>query len=654
MAVSRKIKTSHKRGAKQNTRNSNKRNSPKHSAAISPVYRGRRFTLMLLLLAGITVLLGRAAYLELFQQDWLKAQAGKRQLRTLTVPPYRGMITDRNGEALAISSPVASIYVDPRKLADTKRELQKISLEDNANGVLAKENIELLDAKLKSIELILGMEDGDLEAKLDSVSAKRFHYLGRQVEPEKAQEIADLNIPTVNVKREYRRFYPMAETTSHVVGFTDIDDKGIEGVERSMNVRLAGHSGRNRVIRDGRGRLVESIKEIETMVPGEDIQLSLDHRIQYAAYKLLKGEVFKLKAKSGSVVVLDTVTGEVLAMANMPGFNPNDRTVMKPYQYRNRAVVDTFEPGSTLKPITIAAALEARAIGQDVSIETSPGNFKVGKVTIKDPKNYGSMTLSRILAKSSNVGASKVALLMKSSEHWKFLNRVGFGRKPDAGFFSEAEGNLLYYDKWGRVDRASHGYGYGVSTSLLQMAHAYTVFATEGVLYPVSIYKQEAQPLGQRVMTADNANSVLEMMRSVVQKNATGENAAVDGYHVAGKTGTAYKLIKSRYSKDHLIVSFVGMAPATNPRLVVAVMIDEPKVEKASGGRLAAPLFSKIMANSLRIMDIAPDALPPMKTAKPKKTKQAQEALDKKVLEKALQKAMQKKISAVSEVGDNT
>ena len=594
------------------------RSHHRKSTAVSPVYRGRRLALMLLLLAGISVLLVRAAYLELFQQDWLKAQAGKRQVRTLTVPPYRGMITDRNGEALAISSPVASISIDPHKLSNVKRELQKLSLEENANGALAKDNIEKLDEKIRSVENILGMTEDTLDAKLVAVADKRFHYLGRQIEPEKAQEIDDLNIPSVEVKREYRRFYPMAETTSHVVGFTDIDDNGIEGVERSMEVRLAGHSGRNKVIRDGRGRLVENIEEIETMVPGETIQLSLDHRIQYAAYKLLKGEVYKLNAESGSVVVLDTLTGEVLAMANMPGFNPNDRKEMKAYQYRNRAVVDVFEPGSTLKPITIAAALEARAIGSDVSIETSPGKLKVGKVTIKDPANYGAMTLSRILAKSSNVGASKVALLMKSSEHWKFLNRVGFGRKPDAGFYSEADGNLPYYDKWGRVDRASHGYGYGVSSSLLQMAHAYTVFATEGVLYPTSIYKQETQPLGQRVMSAENANSVLNMMRSVVQKNATGKHAAIDGYHVAGKTGTAYKFINKRYSQDRLVVSFVGLAPATNPRLVVAVMIDEPKVEKASGGRLAAPLFSKIMSNALRIMDIAPDALP---QAKPKKVK---------------------------------
>ena len=595
----------------------NTRSTKRNAAKISPVYRGRRLMLMLLLLAGISVLLMRAAYLELFQQDWLKKQAGKRQLRTLVVPPYRGMIVDRNGEALAISSPVASISIDPLKLSEASNELHKIALQDDENGNLAKKDIENLQVGIASVESILEMPKGSLQKKLDTMVSKRHYYLGRQIEPEKAQQIAELAIPAINVRREYRRFYPMAETTSHVVGFTDIDDKGIEGIERSMNESLAGQSGRNRVIRDGRGRLVESIEEIETMVPGKKVQLSLDHRIQYAAYKLLKGEVYKLSAKSGSAVVLDALTGEVLAMANTPGFNPNDRSSLKPYQYRNRAVVDAFEPGSTLKPITIAAALEARAIGEDVSIETSPGRLEVGNITVKDPKNYGSVSLSKLLAKSSNVGASKVALLMKSSEHWKFLNRVGFGRKPDAGFFSETEGKLAYYDKWGRVDRVSHGYGYGISASLLQLAHAYTVFATEGVLNPVTIFKQEVQPLGQRVMSAANANSVLKMMRAVVQEDATGKNAVIDGYHVAGKTGTAYKLINGRYSKDHLVVSFIGMAPATKPRLIVAVMINEPKVAKASGGRLAAPLFSKIMANSLRIMDIAPDDLPEIRQASP-------------------------------------
>ncbi len=580
-----------------------------------PVYRGRRFALMLLLLAGIAVLLGRAAYIETFQQSWLKKQAGKRQLRTVTVPPYRGMIVDRNGESLAISSPVASVSVDPRKLLDAQRAFKKASLSKNSDEArLAQLDREELNGKITEMESLLGMSQGALQETMKAISTKHFHYLARHLEPEIAQKIAELNIPAVNIKREYKRFYPMAETTSHVVGFTNIDDEGIEGVEHAMNERLAGHSGRNRVIRDGRGRLVENIEELETMIPGESVQLSIDHRIQYAAYKLLKGEVYKLNAKSGSVVVLDTKTGEVLAMANMPGFNPNDRSSFKPYNYRNRAVVDAFEPGSTLKPLTIAAALEARVIDADVSIETS-GKFKVGKVIIKDPRNYGALTLSRILAKSSNVGASKVALLMKPVDHWKFLNRVGFGRKPDAGFFSEEEGKLVYYDKWGKVDRASHGYGYGISASLLQLAHAYTVFANGGVLYPVSIYKQERKPLGQRVMSENNANAVLKMMRAVVQPDATGKNAVVDGYHVAGKTGTANKLIKRRYSKDHLVVSFIGVAPATNPRLVVAVMIDDPKVEKASGGRLAAPLFSKIMANALRVMDVAPDNLPQIKKA---------------------------------------
>jgi len=588
-------------------------NHHRSKSKMPPVYRGRRFALMLLLLAGIVVLLGRAAYIETFQQSWLKKQAGKRQLRTVVVPPYRGMIIDRNGESLAISSPVASVSVDPRKLLDAQRILQKASLSKNEGEArLAKLDQEELSQKIDQLEELLGMSQGSFQETMKGMPAKRFYYLARHLEPEKAQRIAELNIPAVNTKREYKRFYPMAETTSHVVGFTNIDDEGIEGVERSMNDRLAGHSGRNRVIRDGRGRLVENIEELETMVPGETVQLSLDHRIQYSAYKLLKGEVFKLKAKSGSVVVLDTKTGEVLAMANMPGFNPNDRSSLKPYNYRNRAVVDVFEPGSTLKPLTIAAALEARVIDKNVSIETS-GKLKVGKVTIKDHKNYGSLTLSRLLAKSSNVGASKVALLMNASDHWKFLNRIGFGRKPDAGFFSEAEGELAYYDKWGKVDRASHGYGYGVSASLLQLAHAYTVFANSGVLYPVSVYKQERAPLGQRVMSKANADAVLKMMRAVVQADATGKNAAVDGYTVAGKTGTANKLIKRRYSKDHLVVSFIGMAPATNPRLVVAVMIDDPKVKKASGGRLAAPLFSKIMANALRVMDIAPDNLPHLK-----------------------------------------
>ena len=573
-----------------------------------PVYRGRRLTLMLLLLAGITVLLGRAVYLEVFEQSWLKEQAGKRQLKTVVVPPYRGMIVDRNGESLAISSPAESVTINPRKVLKLQKDYKEMSLSNDVmKAELAAGDLQALNDNLSQIETILGMKKGALQKKLQKLSHKQFYYLARRLVPEKAQKIADLGVPSVYLKREYKRFYPMGETTSHVVGFTDTDDDGIEGIERFLNDRLAGRPGKKRVVRDGRGRLVESIEEIETMIPGKTVQLSLDHRIQYAAYKLLKGEVFKLDAKSGSVVVLDTKTGEVLAMANMPGFNPNNRKSFKPYNYRNRAVVDAFEPGSTLKPLTIAAALEARVIGPDVSIDTSPGKIEIGKIVVRDPRNYGTLTLSRILAKSSNVGASKVALLMKSKDHWKFLNRVGFGRKPDAGFFSETEGDLPYYDTWGKVDRASHGFGYGISASLLQIAQAYSVFATGGILNPVSVFKREAKPLGQRVMSKENADAVLAMMKAVVQPGATGKNAVIDGYQVAGKTGTAYKYINKRYSKKHKIVSFIGVAPASNPRLVVAVMLNDPKVKRVSGGRLAAPLFAKIMANALRVLDIPPD-----------------------------------------------
>jgi cell division protein FtsI (penicillin-binding protein 3) len=315
-------------------------------------------------------------------------------------------------------------------------------------------------------------------------------------------------------------------------------------------------------------------------------------------------------------VVLDAYTGEILAMANMPGFNPNVRSELKPYSYRNRAVLDAFEPGSTIKPFTIAAALEERVIGSDVQIDTSPGYIDMGKTRVRDPVNYGSMTLDKILAKSSNVGASKVALLMKASGQWKFLSRIGFGRRPNAGFPNESEGKLSYYDQWVKVDRASLGYGYGISASLLQLAHAYTVFATGGVLYPTTIYKRNEAVAGQRIMKEVNAKAVLRMLTAVVNKNATGKNARVDGYKVAGKTGTAYKFINKRYRKNKKIVSFIGMAPASDPRIVVAVMINEPKVEKASGGRLAAPVFSKVMSSALRILDIPPDNLPASKHAR--------------------------------------
>ncbi|MCK5901807.1 MAG: penicillin-binding protein 2 [Cocleimonas sp.] len=588
----------------------------KSSHKLPPVYRGRRFALLSFLLFLIGVLLLRAGYLEIFQQQWLQKQADKRQMREVSVPPYRGMIVDRNEESLAISSPVDSVWCNPRKLFRVRADL--LAATGNVvekEALLAKARLNKLDSGLQKMAELLKIDFTKLQKKLEKNKRRKFMYLARQIPPELSKDISDLALPSFHSTSEYRRFYPMGEALSHVIGFTNIDDKGVEGIERSMNAHLAGVSGRKRVVRDGRGRLIENIEQIKKMIPGQQVMLSIDKRIQFQAYRELKGQVYRMNAKAGSVVVLDAYTGEILAMANMPGFNPNVRSELEPYRYRNRAVMDAFEPGSTMKPLTIAAALEERVIGADILIDTSPGYMKMGKTMIRDPINYGSMTLDRILAKSSNVGVSKVALLMKPSGQWKFLSRVGLGRKPNAGFPNEAQGTLTYYDKWGHVDRASLSYGYGASVSLLQIAHAYTAFATEGILYPLSILKREKKIAGQRVMKIENANAVLRMMRAVVQKKATGKKATIEGYHVAGKTGTAYKFINKRYRKDRKVVSFIGLAPASDPRIVVAVMINEPRVKHATGGRIAAPIFAKIMASTLRILDIPPDNLPATKHA---------------------------------------
>jgi cell division protein FtsI (penicillin-binding protein 3) len=584
---------------------------------------------MLALLVVIGILMLRAVWLEVFQQEWLQKQADKRQMRVVTVPAYRGMITDRNGEPMAISSPVTSLWCNPQDLLQAREELRheyELSRQvadatagDNATeereaGELAATRFARLEEGFRQIEKELGIEEGSLPAKLKEASSKQFFYLGRQLPLEVADAILELDLPGVAATREYRRYYPLAETAGHVVGMTNIDGAGIEGIEKARNDHLAGKNGQTRVVRDAKGKLVESVISMEEMQPGQDIQLSIDRRIQYLAYKELKTRVYELNAKAGSLVVMDAHTGEILAMANVPSFNPNNRKELEPYLYRNRAVTDKSEPGSTLKPLTIAAALEARVIGPDVEINTSPGHINFGKYSVKDPKDYGSITLPTLLAKSSNVGASRIALLMNARDQWMFLSRVGFGRVPDAGFSGETAGQLTNYTQWGKVDRASHGYGYGLSSSLLQITHAYAPFAANGMFMPASIYKLDKPVVGQQVMSPDTVRAVLRMMEAVVQEGGTGEKAMVDGYRVAGKTGTAYKYIDGQYRDDRYLTSFIGVAPASSPRLVVAVQIDEPKIDD-SGGRAAAPVFSKVMAESLRLLDVPPDNLPNPKQA---------------------------------------
>lgn len=578
------------------------------------MHNKRRTTLLMLLLLGLGVLLARSIWLEVFQQGWLKEKADKRQVREVVVPPYRGMILDRHGDPLAVSSPVKGVSCDPKKIVAHRDGL--ISEYDSTHretvqGRAAETKFLEFEESLRALAGELRISKEALLEKLRKSRTKRFVYLARQLEPEIAERILSLDIMTVKSDQEYRRFYPASEMFAHVVGFTNIDGKGAEGVERFMDEKLAGQSGKERVVRDGKGRLIEKVEQLEKMLPGQDIQLSLDRRIQYVAYKELKKQVTRLKAKAGSVIVLNPHTGEILAMANMPGFNPNNRQALKAWNYRNRAVADAVEPGSTFKPLAVAAALDAKVIQPDSLINTSPGYIKFGTYKVKDHADLGTMSLAKILARSSNVGASKVAMKMSPRQYWMFLNRLGLGQEPGSGFKNEAQGRLTHYKNWALVDHASLGYGYGVSVSLLQMAKAYTVFANGGILKPVSILKQDAQPEGQRVLSVRDANAVLGMMESVVHKKGTGKLAKVAGYRIAGKTGTANKLINKRYRKDKLVTSFIGIGPVTQPRLVVAVMIDEPKLG-ASGGEAAAPLFSKVMNQALRVIDATPDKSLPL------------------------------------------
>jgi cell division protein FtsI (penicillin-binding protein 3) len=579
---------------------------------------------MLFLLAGIVVLLGRAAWLEVYQQEWLQKQADKRHSRNVTVTAHRGLVLDRNGEALAISAPVKTLICNPRTLIHEREELkqafEKARREWEAQGrsasqavedayELARINFHKFDKRLQEAEKILELEKGAFLKNLEKNRSKQFMYVAQRVDPDRADKVLAMELSEVIGTVEYKRFYPMGEAAGHVIGFTDHENKGAEGIERSMESTLAGQEGKVRVIKDRKHNIVEEIERMDEMKPGRDIKLSIDRRLQYLAYKALKGRVYELKAQTGSVVVMKPQTGEILAMASMPYFNPNDRNTFEAYKYRNRAVVDMFEPGSTIKPLTIAAALEARVIDKHVNIQTSPGLLKLSnKNVVRDIADYGSMSLPYMLAKSSNVGASKVALLTPKRDHWMFLKRLGLGNVPGAGFSVEAEGRLTNYEKWGKVDHASLGYGYGLSTSLLQMVRAYTPFATGGKLYPVTITKLDKPVVGQQVMSPQTAYAVLDMMEAVVKPKATGKQAAINGYRVAGKTGTARKVINRKYRTDKFITSFIGVAPVSRPELVVGVMIDDPEFNK-SGGKAAAPVFQKVMSGALRILDVPPDKL---------------------------------------------
>lgn len=545
-----------------------------------------RVTLLSLSFALVaSTLVARAVHLQVLDKDFLNRQADTRHLRTEKISAHRGMITDRNGEPLAISTPVDSIWANPKELASAVDRVPKLAA-------------------------ALGIDADLLIRRITRSMDKEFIYLKRHLSPARAQEVLALKLPGVSVQREYRRYYPAGEVTGHLIGFTDIDDEGQEGLELAFNHWLAGESGAKRVLKDRLGRSVENVESIRPPHHGKELRSSIDLRIQYLAYRALKAAIRSYDAASGSIVVLDVKTGEVLAIVNQPSYNPNDRAQYSAARYRNRAITDIFEPGSSIKPLIIAAALESGQYRPSSIIDTSPGYVTIGAKKIEDHRNLGRISLTTILARSSNVGVTKLAMSLAPDQLWSTLTNFGLGTMTASGFPGESAGLLTHYDHWQDISQATLGYGYGVSVTPLQLAQAYAIFGNQGRMQPVSLILIENPGDGEQVISADTAAAVKRMLEEVVKPGGTGTKAAVPGYRIAGKTGTAWKSGIGGYSQDKYFSIFAGLAPASEPRLAAVVIIDEPGGELYYGSDVAAPVFSEIMAESLRLLAIPPDALP--------------------------------------------
>jgi len=542
----------------------------------------RMATVGSLLLAGLVVVAGRAFYLQGLNTNYLQGKGDALTNRNLTLPAHRGQVSDRNGKLLAISTPVESLWARPDEL----------KLSGEARAQLAR---------------VLGVSPQALEKTLARKTRGEFS-VRRPVTPEQAVRIAAMGVPGLHLRREFRRYYPAGEVAAHVVGFTNVDDLGQEGVERAYQDWLAGREGQRRIQRDRRGNTIRDLAPIRTAQMGGNLALSLDLNIQYLAHRELAAAIVSLKAKGGSVVVLDAKTGEILALANQPIFNPNNRRNYSPGPMRNRAVIDTFEPGSTIKPFVAAAVLERGLYRPDSVIDT-PETWRVGAKLVRDTHSHPQLTVSEIIQKSSNVGAVKLAMSMAPQQYWDVLHRAGFGQLPGSGFPGETAGRLRDAATWKPVEHATMAYGYGLSVSLLQLTRAYMAFANDGEVMPLSFLKREPQEIvGERVFSPAVARKVRAMMEMVTQEGGTGMRTRVPGYRVAGKTGTAHKLVDGRYAPNRFLSSFVGMAPASNPRLIIGVVIDEPSGGVYYGGSTAGPVFAQVMAASLRQLAVPPDA----------------------------------------------
>lgn len=544
-----------------------------------PAWRSR-FALFVMF-AAFALLAGRALWLQVISNEFLQKQGASRYSRTLELPATRGRIIDRNGQVLASSLPVKAIWAIPEDTAGTSPE------------------------KLHQLARLLDISMQDLNRRLGS--DRSFVYLKRQVEQETVDKILALGIKGIHTRQEYKRYYPDGEVMAHIVGFNNVEDIGQEGMEMTHQSNLAGTAGSRRVIKDRLGRVVEDIGATNLPRDGKDLALSIDRKIQHIAFSHLKEGVEKHKAKAGGIVVLDVRTGEVLALANLPTYNPDDRSRLTGAQLRNRAITDTFEPGSIMKPFTIALALENKLITPSTLIDTAPGRLTIGRATIGDTRPHGVITVSQVLEKSSNVGTAKLALQMAPQQMWDLLTNVGFGQAPKLGFPGAAAGRVRPYRSWKPIEQATISYGHGISTSLIQMAQSYLIFARDGEMIPISLMKTDDRPIARQVISKETAREVRTMLELATGPTGTAPRARVPGYRVAGKTSTAHKLEKGQYTRKY-VSAFVGFAPVSDPRIIVAVMIDEPMAGGYFGGKVAAPIFAAVTQNALRALNIAPDS----------------------------------------------
>lgn len=552
-----------------------------------------RFFVVVLMLAALPIIVGtKIAQLQILSseergRDFLQNQGDARTVRTEVIPAYRGVITDRNGAPLAVSTPVATLIANPKRLLEHATEVD-----------------------VTRLSKALGVSRQQFNSRLNRYRNKSFMYLQRQLPAVEAERILNLEIPGIFIRQEYKRFYPAGEVTAQLIGFTDINDEGQEGIELAYDTWLEGEPGMKKVIKDRAGRVIKDISLVRSAKPGEPLQLSIDLRVQYAAYRALKKAVKNHHAKSGSVVVLDVETGEILAMANQPSFNPNDRSRLQPGSIRNRAMTDMMEPGSTVKPFTILAALESGLFKPHSRVNTSPGYLRVSYKTFVDPINYGELDMAGILTKSSQVGTTKVALALNPDSVRELYERVGFGEDVGSGFPAETPGNLPGYRKWDPVTQATFAFGYGLSTSSVQLARAYAVLANDGVRRDISLLKIDQIPEGEQVVDPGLAETIRQMLSTATGEKGTGKRAMIEGYSVGGKTGTLHKVKEGGgYDESRYMSVFAGLSPVDNPRLVTVVVIDEPRDGDYFGGLVAAPVFSEVTGSALRLMQVPPDQL---------------------------------------------